>query len=252
MAAKPPYSVIVLPDMHVPKHDKKALKAVLNYVADNPVNEIVILGDFMDMDCISSHNEKNLRAVAAQTLQNDYEEGQKVLDSIVKAGGGADVTLLEGNHEYRVERYVDANPQVEGMIEIEKGLDLSNHNVGWVRFWSKGEIYKVGKCSFIHGRYTNEHHAKRHAIDYGGNVVYGHTHDVQQHSLVRVGEHDTVVAQSLGCLCEYAQPYMHGAPSKWQQAFGQFYFWPNGEFQYYVGRLFGGRFFGPNGKEYKS
>jgi len=196
------------------------------------------------MDCISSHNEKNLRAISQQTIQKDYDSGKKVLDQIQTASGGALVTLLEGNHEFRVEKYIDSNPQTEGLLEVENGLELKPRGIQWVRNWSKGEIYKIGKCSFVHGLYVNEHHAKRHAVAYGGNVMYGHTHDVQTYSLVRVGEHDTIVAQSNGCLCKYDQLYMHGNPSKWQQAFTHMHFWPNGEFQYSVVRIFGGKFIG--------
>jgi len=43
---------------------------------------------------------------------------------------------------------------------------------------------------------------------------------------------------------------MQGQPDKWQQAFGHFYFWPNGEFQYNVVRIFGGKFIGPDGEVY--
>jgi len=46
------HSVIVLPDIHVPEHDPKALNAVCKYIGNHNVNEVVMLGDMMSMDCM--------------------------------------------------------------------------------------------------------------------------------------------------------------------------------------------------------
>jgi predicted phosphodiesterase len=220
-------------------------------MADHEWDEVIYLGDFMDFGCISSHNKENLRAIAGKTIWRDYDIGVEILARHQKLAPKAKFTLIEGNHEHRMERYIDANPQLDGMIEVELGLELIKRKVKWVRFWSKGEIYKIGKARFIHGNYTTKYHAAKHADAYGDNVFYGHTHDVQSYSKELHGDDKTIVAQSLGCLCRYDQPYMRGKPSKWQQAFGIFYFQPNGFFTYYVPRIFKHGFISPEGKVYQ-
>lgn len=220
-------------------------------MADHEWDEVVYLGDLMDFDLISSHNKENLRATSGKLIRREYDYGSEFLDRQQKLAPKAKFTLLEGNHDERIERYMDANPQLEGMLEMEQGLQLRMRKIKWVRFWTKGEIHKIGKAKFIHGLYTTKYHASKHAEAYGDNIFYGHTHDVQSHSKELAGADKTIVAQSMGCLCRYDQRYMRGKPSKWQQAFGVFYFFPDGHFTYYVIRIFKHRFVAPDGTVYE-
>lgn len=220
-------------------------------MADHRWDEVVYLGDFMDFGLISSHNKDNLRAVAGRQLDNEYAIGSEILDRHQKLAPHATLTLLEGNHEHRIERYVDANPVLEGKVEVDQGLELTRRKIKWIRFWSKGDVLKIGKARFIHGAYTNQYHAKKHVEAYGHSVFYGHTHDVQLFSKELKGDNKTIVGQSLGCLCNYNQPYMRGKPNKWQQAFAVFYFLPNGHFTYYVPFIFNHTFVSPEGKVYE-
>lgn len=249
--------VLVLPDVQcywddgVAGVDLKTWKAVLEYAKDFTWDECVIVGDFLDFNCISSHNEKKPRLNEAQRISLDYEVGNQLLDELQAAlGKKTKVVLIEGNHEYRMQRFVDACPQLEGSLEVEVGLNLETRGVKYVKFWSDGSVYKIGKACFIHGRHTNEFHAKKHVIEYGTNVFYGHTHDVQSYAQVLKGDNKTIVGQSLGCLCVYNLPYMQGRPSKWQQAFAVFHFFPDGYFNYTITRIFNHRFVSPEGKLY--
>ena len=242
--------VIVLPDTQIPYHDKKTIKAVFSYIKDFKPDEVIQLGDFMDFDCISHWNAGNLRAIAGKTILDDYLVGNLLLDELQAVAPKAKITIISGNHDARVEKYIDANPQMEGMLEFEKALKFKERGINYVDFWGKGKIYKIGNASFIHGLYTGEHHAKKHVQQFGTNIFYGHLHDVQAHSLVHMGKDKSLVGQSLGCLCTYDQQYMKGKPSKWRQAFGIFYFLPNGNFTYYVVQIFNHSFVSPEGRLY--
>ena len=80
--------------------------------------------------------------------------------------------------------------------------------------------------------------AKSMCMSYG-SVFYGHVHDVQAYSQYQHGE--TLIGQSLGCLC-LPQKYMMGRPDRWQQAITIFEFLPNGDFQYQVLRIVNHKF----------
>lgn len=238
----------VLPDIHVPLHDEKSLGAVCDYAADVWWDEVVILGDFLDMDFASKFAEGMVRQRAGKTFRKDADAGQHVLDQILaafrKKNKNAAATLLEGNHEYRIQRVLDANPEYEGLIEVPELLRLSERGVKWVPFWSTGEMYRTGKLRYIHGRWTNKYHAQKHVDMMGCNVAYGHTHDVQQFSKELMGDDKTTSAWSLGCLCLYKQPYLRGAPTRWQHAFGEAWVMPNGYFNLHVTRIFQHSFIG--------
>jgi len=236
---------IVLTDIHAPYEDKRSLAAVEKLMADLRFDWYLNLGDFIDLDCISHHNKNNLRAVEAKRLQLDYDHAGTILDrhqKLIRANNkDAEFVVLEGNHENRIERYIDANPALEGMVEVPTALEFGRRKIKWVPYWSRGTVFRIGKATFIHGKYGGEHHAKKHVQKFGCNIFYGHIHDVQCYSAEMLGKDNTLVGQSLGCLC-LPQGYMRGGPDKWQQAFAIFEFFPDGFFQYHVIRLFKHRF----------
>lgn len=241
-------SYIILPDTHIPYHDTRTIKPVLKYMNDTAPHEGVIhLGDLVSLDQISRHNKDNLLAKTETSVQKDYRIMREMFDEIADAAKTTNIYYIEGNHEIRAKRFIEQHPQMKGLIEVENCIP---DYVNFVPYSSKGDILTIGKLSFGHGLYTNEHHAKRHAIAYCRNFVYGHTHDVQTYSLERYGHDDTIMATSVGCLCKYDQSYMGGRPSKWQQAFGHVYIQASGKFNLYIPRIFNHRFVGLNGKEY--
>lgn len=240
---KPTKNVLVIPDLQVPYEDRRSLKAVEAMMADHPWDEIIQIGDFMDLDCISTHNTNKLKTIEGKTLRKDFDAANSRLDRWQRIGKKAKITILEGNHDERMLRYIDANPQLSGTMEVPRQLNLAKRGIRWVPYWSEGEVYQIGNAYFAHGQYTNEHHAKKHVSRFGVNIFYGHTHDIQTYSLVLLGEDKTIVGQSLGCLCEYAQQYIKGKPTNWQQAFGAFHFYPDGFFTYNVVRIFRHRFY---------
>jgi predicted phosphodiesterase len=251
----PSKTVVFLPDIHFRKkpggEDRRTLDAVKNYLSDTAVDEIVFAGDVMDHNSISSHNVGNLRAVSGETLDIDYEHANKGLDEIHQAAPDAKFVMIEGNHDWRPEALINAQPQLKGRVETPLGLKLKKRGWLWVPYWSQGTVYDVGKASFGHGRYTNLHHAYKHALSYGRNFYYGHLHDVQSHTVERAGDNEKYEASSMGCLCSYRQYWLKGRPTRWQQAFGVFHFLPNGFYNKYTVRIFNHRFVSPEGKIYK-
>lgn len=245
--------VLVLPDPHVPQHDKKIWEPVLEYVSDNEWDEWICLGDLMDFNQVSRWTKSNIRKIAASSLKKDYDAGNLWLDQLQEAvGWNTPGTVIEGNHDYRIELYLDEYPQFEGMLEVPFNLNLEERGINWVPYWSKGELYTKGHAVFCHGKWHSVNHAKAHAEKFGTNVFYGHIHDIQSHSVERLGDDCTIVGQSLGCLCEYDQGYIRGAQiTKWQQGFGVFYFLPDGNFNYYVVRIIDGKFISPEGNLYQ-
>ena len=243
-------SVLFFTDPHIPLHDPKLFKGLFQYLKANPQDEIICGGDLMDFSQISHHNSRNLKALTDTTILEDYQTANRLLDQLQFSSPHSKIVLIEGNHDERILRYIEEHPQTEGLLEIPKALSLKDRGIEWVPFWSKGSIYSVGHANFIHGLYVNELHSKKHLLAYQNNIFYGHTHDIQCYSLVTHGEGKTRVGQSCGCTCLYDQNYTQGNPTKWQQAFVQFYFYPNGNFQYYVVRVFNGKFIGPDGQEY--
>lgn len=252
---KPYKLALVLPDMHVPFHDAATLRAVEAYMRDERWDYLINLGDFLDFNSISTHNTGKPRLVEGESLGDDYHAGNEILDRHCKLArrknDSCEMVLLEGNHEYRVERLLDVQPTLRGTVEVSSQLGLKGRGIKWVRSWSRGDVYRAGNAYFHHGQYVTLHHAKKMVENYGVPIYYGHTHDIQGYSKVLHGKDLTIEGASLGCLCRYDQRYRRGAPDKWQQSITVFRIFSDGFFQRETVAIFKNRFVGPTtGKVY--
>lgn len=229
------YRVIIIPDLQIPFEDTKTLSVVEKFMADYRWDEYVNLGDLMDFDMISKFNAQMLRNLETRRILKDYDRANAILDrhqEIVKKNNKhAKFTLLEGNHEYRIEVLVNKAPQLEGMVEVDKCLRLEQRGFKWVRAWSGGELHKIGKLYFHHGIYTSKYHASKMVDSFGVNMVYGHTHDRQAYGKTTHGDKNPIMATSLGHLSDMAKlDYMRSKPSNWIQCIGVCEIRPNGDF----------------------
>ena len=132
-------------------------------------------------------------------------------------------------HDQRVEKIIEKEPLFSGIIDIEKNLDLSDYTI--IPF---GGVYRLGKLRVIHGKYTNDHHAKKTVIDFEKSVVYGHLHSIQTYTKTRAEtSSDFHMGRSIGCLCNVNPKYMRNKGHDWVHGFGIVYVRPNGNYDLY-------------------
>lgn len=216
------YRIIVIPDTHIPFQDSKTLSVVERFMEDHRWDEWVHLGDLLDFDMISKFNAEMLRKLESRRILRDYEIANELLDRhqkiIRKNNKHAKFTLLEGNHEFRIEVLLDKAPQFEGLLEIEKNLRLQERGIKWVRSWSQSELHKTGKLHYHHGEYTGKHHASKMVDNFGVNVAYGHTHDRQTFERITRGDRTPIMATALGHIADVQKlGYTRNKPNNWVQ-----------------------------------
>ena len=211
---------VLLPDIHYPHYDQRIMDALDEFIIDYNPDELVYMGDQISLDCISAWNKRKPLLKEGQRLLKDYEGfDHHVLrrhEDITKEDCRR--TFMIGNHEYRVERYCEEHPELEGIIDLDEHLDLRDRGYKIIPF---NEIHKVGKLSVIHGFYWNKYHAAKTLEAFEGNVVYAHVHNPQMYAKVtpidRKGYH---TATSLPCLCNIKPDYHKNAPNFWINGFG--------------------------------
>lgn len=240
--------------MQIPYQDELSIMAVEKYMAAHRWDYYGNIGDFLDFDTISSFN-KGKPKNQMRPIWEDIKQANNMLDRhqaiIRKKNRKAEFFILEGNHEERLNRWLEENPTFEGMWSVPQLLKLKERDIEWIPSWSKGAFKRIGKANFLHGNYTNQYHPAKMATKYGDNVFYGHTHDVMSHTVANhLSPEQSHVGQSIGCLCERNLSYMKGQPSNWQQGFAVFFFKENGTFTYYTPRIFNHQFVGPDGVLY--
>jgi hypothetical protein len=247
---------LILPDMHVPYENKRAMASIHHYIRwrkrqGRPIIGITQLGDATETEAVSRHNEGKRGLQEGKRLVKEFEATEKYWALWRQLlGPKGKLTGLEGNHEHRVKLYLERNPELEGLLDIPTMLNLKKHNVKWVENWTdKSNLHKIGHAYFGHGFKVNEYHAGGHIKVYHANFFYGHTHAVQSHTLALVAKNKVIEATSCGWLGDRDKSkWMKGNSDKWENAFLVFYVHPTtGMYQHFIVRIFNGGFVSPEG-----
>lgn len=222
-------------DVHVPDHDQRLWASWLDWCRDERPSEVIIGGDFLDLESCSEHG-----GVARPALfKDEIEAGKQALSEVRNANPNAKITYLEGNHETRLTRkIVHRLSDLDGAVTIPDALQLSKLGVTWHKY---GDVVMRGKLGVTHGWWTNEHHAAKHLRRAKCSIAYGHTHKPQV--FTDGGVHgDVNGAFGMPCMRTLSAEWLNGQPAGWIQGFGVFYVQPNGNFTPYTVLAFNGVF----------
>lgn len=99
-------------DIHIPIHNEPVLRLMVECAERAGVRRVVAGGDILDMNCLSKHAKESRRSVEHATILEEVEPGRWLLDWFATK----ETTLILGNHELRLERFVDENPAFHGSV----------------------------------------------------------------------------------------------------------------------------------------
>lgn len=233
----------------IPVHDPKALSIAMQFIADFKPDHVVLGGDMLDCRMISHHTKGKPGQVEGLKLLSDakglVEEVIQPLEDQVKGR----LIYHTGNHEDWLNQLADEYPGLEGVLDIERVLDLSDQ---W-EVIPQGGSSTIGKLTFIHGDQlsSGEHSAKNAVTAYERNVRFGHFHTYQVYTKTSAVDMNGHTAAAIPCLCKKDPAYGKANPNKWMQGF----LWgytngPAGTFNDYVTVIVNG-VATINGKTYK-
>jgi hypothetical protein len=170
----------------------------------------------MDCEPVSHWQKNKLKDREGLRLASDFKESNLLLDKIQDNSGR--LIYLEGNHEFWLRDAINAQPELEGLINLEPNLRFDERKV---EFHEYNKVYRLGKLAFTHGLYTSQNHAKRHVDNFGCSIVYGHMHDVQLHVKVSpIDVEDKHLGLSLGCLANTNPTWLRNRPNNWVHCLG--------------------------------
>jgi predicted phosphodiesterase len=209
------YKVLVLPDIHVPFQNKKALNAAIRLGEEFGPDEVIQLGDLLDCYKISRFTKNPERGVK---LQEEIDQATEILNSLKSRTGARKATFIQGNHESRIKKYLEANaPSLAHLksLKIESMLNLKD--IGW-DFIPEHYFYAINKVYFTHGEFVSPQSSDKHMRTYSETIVHGHTHKLQHHCLKHMNK--TIEGWEMGCLASFAVSQDYQKMANWQHGVG--------------------------------
>ena len=220
--------VLHVSDSHWPFVDRCAFNLMIDLARDFKPDEIVILGDFFDVYSCSRHDKDPL--MDFKTWQTEFMEARDGLE-LISSLNSKKVTFLAGNHEVRLESYINNFcPKMAGLFKQREVLCIPDK---W-DFYPYGQEghYKIGKLTVCHGARAGENPAASMVKKYRNNVLFGHTHKLQEYHITDIHGQD-FVALNAGWLGNVRQAgkYIKDV-ADWSLGFAVTWHKDNGDFFY--------------------
>lgn len=172
-------TIVLMPDLHAPVHDRQALAAFLEGLAAIHPDELLILGDFIDCHAPARWS-KGSAAEYADSLPGELEAGKAVLQQIRDHYPDGEISFIKGNHEARIDSYLHQYaPAISGLVPPLSEL-LGFGDVG-VTLRSQPYAIAPGVVA-IHGKLLSSvlggagQSAFKERQRHGTSVIQGHTH----------------------------------------------------------------------------
>ena len=205
----------IISDVHVPYQDPKAVGVMLKMLRYFRPNNVIINGDALDCVQLSRFSRDPMEP---ESFKAHLVELCNIIRQIQKY---SNVVYIEGNHEARVQKYInDRAPELHGIVSIEGLLARRLADpIEYVRT-TPGESMRTWNDDLLIGHFgkaaKNTCYTVKLLVEkYMTNVVQAHTHRLGEYAIR--GYHDTLRGWECGCLCDLDPSYV--AKPNWQQGF---------------------------------
>lgn len=241
-----------------PFHDDSALAIWIEAVRMYRPVKITILGDYLDLPTTSRHPQE---AGFARTMQHAINRGYRLLAELRAAAPDAEIVLVEGNHDKRLQNFIESNalaafglkraemPSEWPVMSLPNLLRLEELDVRYIDAYPAATDWDNDLTRNIHGTKSNSKGSTMsqyvHELPHV-NTWAGHTHRLEVIYRTVLGPRGEPIRSyaanpGVGCRVDGAVPSVHGAigndgmPARvvedWQQGFGVLYFndtesWP--------------------------
>ncbi len=136
---------VVLSDVHVPFQDKSVCRMALAFIREHQPATIHLLGDVADFYSISRFTKDPSRK---EDLQADLDATRAFLSTVRDAAPSARIVYSEGNHEFRLRRYLASEAKALAMLRdlrLERLLDFESLRI---RFQPQDRPYRLSTRAF--------------------------------------------------------------------------------------------------------
>lgn len=249
---------LVTADWHVKKDNNKVLLKNLKLVSmiakDLKPDLMVGLGDFPDCEGISRFSVQNIEYGVEDTVKEWIIVGD-LWEDLCNSCDNKDLErhFCLGNHDgERADKVLYKLKKSSSAFlynAINDALTPSKYLLN-TKIYEHLEVFKFGDLGFFHGEHHGSSHPKKHADEYGMNLMYGHLHTSASSTVVTKVNKTPHTAMTIPCLGDVNPFYMKNRSSAWINGFALVYLLPNQKTQSFVYQIKNGTVF-CNNKIYK-
>jgi predicted phosphodiesterase len=177
-------TAIILPDIHTPYHDDRAISVVVKYIKATKPDQIIQLGDMYDCYSLSRFDKDPARI---SSLQEEIDRGALIWQQLKEASPKSKLVMLEGNHERRLVKYLMKHPELHGLKALNPEVLFGLKELG-IKFVRSEDTYYINNSLVAtHGATDDGCKLSQHAgysakntLDKWGNVsgIMGHGHRI--------------------------------------------------------------------------
>jgi hypothetical protein len=217
---------VILPDTQIgfryytdtetydPFHDDAAISVALKVLASLQPDKVILLGDFLDLPNFGTFEQE---ATFARTTQRAIDCGYVLLNMIKNVAGDAEIVLMEGKHDRRLEKMVTRNAMeafglrraddISGwpVLSLPHLLRLSELGIRYEGGYPAGSYWINDRLKCIHGSLVRSGGSTAKAVVDAerASVIFGHIHRIETHYKTSdIHEGGSVrLAHTPGCLC---------------------------------------------------
>lgn len=219
---------VIANDFQIPFHDEKALFLFQGFLRRERPDWLILNGDFQDFWEISQYDHAPR---SGKEFKREVELGKQILRSFRRTLPQARITWIEGNHEFRLRKYlIQKAKELYGLhgLSVPDIFDLKRLKIEYVpchelatkftdNFIRVGDLY-VGHWDKVskHAAYA----AKLLVEEKGVSLLQGHTQRFGVHARTTVDGRVLVGIENFS-MCSRTQSYVSHA--NWQLGFSVIY-----------------------------
>lgn len=215
----------IISDIHCPYHSVEALTACINYFIQNPIDTLLINGDWFDFYGGSRFMKDPRKMDMAQEIEIGCEMLRILYDAL-----NCKIVFKIGNHDARLEHYIwQKLPEISQLadlmeikeIDLEKIVKKRCPGID-IEFVASMQIMDFCGLSIVHGHEFGQSvfspvNIARGLFLRGGECVVGaHHHQTSEHTQPTMRGR-MITTWSIGCLCSLMPEYL--PINKWNHGF---------------------------------
>ena len=250
--------VLVLGDFHVTNNQNLSrFKVISRFIIEHKPEYIVLMGDFMTFQCLSAWDMDKRARMEGQRYELEINAGNEALDimfSDVDAYNKKQKKTrhrqynpkriyIKGNHEDRLDRYLDFDPTFKGWVGVEKDLKLKERGFEVIPY---RKYYYLDDVGFTHVPFNKAKEisgvdiTRKASMVTVKSIVFAHTHGQNLCHVHKEGMPHLQDIYVCGCVFDEKEDYVDGRVTEYWRGITLLNIWKPGRFDidaYSISRL---------------